>query len=100
MNKILIKHCVIYYQKYWKHRNEIYKDREKQGKRAIEWCNAMKRHVENGDLMQVKAFVRRNKINLQTAYTDMIIQWIYNIKEMIKKASEFPRNDIRRYFKI
>ena len=60
----------------------------------------MKRYVENGDLIQVKVFVRRNEINLQTACTDTIIQWIYNIKEMIKKASKFPRNDIRRYFEI
>ena len=63
----------MYYQKYQKYRNEIYKDRENQCKRVIEWCKVMKRHVENGDLMQVKAFMKRNKINLQTAYTDMII---------------------------
>jgi len=43
LNKILIKHCVLYYTKCWKHRNEIYHDEEKQRERALKW----KEELEN-----------------------------------------------------
>ena len=37
LNKILVKHYVLYYTKCWKHRNEIYYGRDEQRRRAIKW---------------------------------------------------------------
>ena len=47
---------------------------------------------------QVKAYVQRNELNIDRTTLNNIVRWIYNVKEMVKKADKRPQNDIRRYF--
>ena len=46
----------------------------------------------------VNMFVRRNQIEVNDCDTEVIKHWIYNNKEVMKKAEKIPKNDIRRYF--
>ena len=47
---------------------------------------------------QVKIFVQRNQLDTERVKTQAMQRWIYNVKEMVKKVEEKPKNDIRRYF--
>ena len=47
---------------------------------------------------QVKAFVRRNKLNENNTSPYVMQQWSYNVNEMREKAEKRPRNDVRRCF--
>jgi len=98
MNKILIRHCVKYYKTCWDHRNEEYHNETKQRRRILQWYQNIKSHVESNEPMQVKTFISRNKIQVERCKTEVILQWIYNVKKMIRKVENLPQNDIRRYF--
>ena len=100
LNKILVKHYVYYYNTCWKYKNEWFNNRERQQKRAIEWYKNIKKQVKNKELPQVKLIVRRNELKIERCKTETILQWIYNVKEMIKKVAKLPSNDIRRFFDI
>ena len=95
MNEMIVSHCVAFYQTCWKHRNKICKDRDKQMQRVIEWMMNIEKHVED---YEVKLFVRRNGINVERCKTKTAIQWTCNAKEMMKKVSKVPKNDIWRFF--
>ena len=98
LNKILVRHCVNYYKTCWDHRNEILYDEVKQKERATEWYEKMKDQIENNEPMQVKLFACRNKIDVARAKSGEVLQWIYNVKKIIKEVGKLPKNDIRRYF--
>ena len=98
MNKILIRHCVKYYKTCWDHRNEEYHNETTQRRRIIQQYHNIKNHVENNAPMQVKTFVSRNKIQVDRSKTEVILQWIYNVKKVIRKVEDLPQNDIRQYF--
>ena len=46
---------------------------------------------------QVRAFVIRNELDPTKVKSNVLQRWIYNVKEMYKKADKRPKNDIRRY---
>lgn len=100
LNKILVRHCVLCYNKCWKHRNEVFHDETKQRHRAENWYKNLKEHVENKEPPQACIFVRRNELDLVRCKTETTFQWIYNVKEMIRNVEKMPKNDIRRYFEI
>ena len=47
---------------------------------------------------QVKAFVMRNELDPEKVKLHVLQRWIYNMKEMVKKADKRPKNNIRRYY--
>ena len=98
LNKILIEHCVLYYKKCWDHRNKVLHDEGKQKQCALEWYKIIKKQVEEKEPLQVKMFVSRNRIDAERVGSKTLLQWIYNLKKIIKKVEKIPRNDIRRYF--
>ena len=100
LNKILVRHCILFYNICLKDRNEWFYNAEKQRKRAIEWYKNMKKHIENNKLVQVKIFVRRNEMNINRSKIKNITQQIYNMKEMIRKVDRLSQNNICRYFEI
>ena len=89
-----------YYVKCWKHQNEIYHDSEEQRKRAVKWKRNLERHMERNESMQVKLFARKSDINLETCETETIYNWIRNVKKIMNKVSNLPKNDIRRHFEL
>ena len=64
----------------------------------MQWYQKIKESMRDSPYPQVKAFVQRNELNVERATSNTITRWIYNIKEMVKKADKRPKNDIRRYF--
>ena len=96
----MVSHYVNYYQICQKHQNKIYYDKKKQRKRAVEQQKNIKNHIEDYEPPQVKLFIQRNEINVEKSNTETIIQWIYNVKEMMKKVSKLPCNDIRRFLNL
>ena len=95
LNKIIVRHCVQYYIKCWKYQNKIYHDSEEQRKRAVKWKRNLERHVERNEPMQVKIFARKSDINLETCETETIYNQIRNVKKIMNKVSNLPKNNIR-----
>ena len=58
----------------------------------------IKRQVEEKEPLQVKIFVSRNKIDAERVGSKALLQWICNMKKIIRKVEKIPGNDIRRYF--
>ena len=58
----------------------------------------MKDQIKNNKPMQIKLFAYRNKIDVARAKSGEVLQWIYNVKKIIKEVGNLPKNDIRRYF--
>ena len=42
--------------------------------RASEWCEQVKKHVEENELMQVKIFMQQNKIDIERTKTQDTLQ--------------------------
>jgi len=51
----------------------------------------------NSPYTQVRAFIIRNELDPKKVKPHALQRWIYNVKEMQKKADKRPKNDIRRY---
>ena len=98
LNKILVYYSVQFYKDYWKYRNEEYHDPLKQRNRILEWYHKLKNYIERNESRMVNMFIRRHQIEVNNCNTETIKCWIYNAKEVMKKAEKIPKNDIRRYF--
>ena len=46
---------------------------------------------------QANAFAQRNELNTEWLKPHMMQRWTQNAKEMVKKAKEKSKNDIRRH---
>ena len=47
------------------------------------------------ELMRVKLFIRRSKVDMNVFETEIIFRWIRNVMEMIKKEKKYQVIDIR-----
>ena len=54
--------------------------------------------MEQKELLAIKTFARRNKIDADRSDAESIRKWIYSVKEIIKKDEKMPENDTRRFF--
>jgi len=100
LNKILSKHCILYYQRCWKDRNEYYHNEELQKNRAVEWKRAIEQHVETNEGVNIRNFMRQMQIDEQRSSATTILKWIYNMKNAMKKVKQMRTNDIRKYFEL
>ena len=100
LNKILSKHCILYYQKCWKHRNDQYHNEDEQKRRAIAQKRDIERYVETNESINVRNFMRQINIGAQQSSSKMILKWIYNMKNVMKSVEKFKTNDIRKYFEL
>ena len=88
----------MHYYECWIDRNMKYHEEEFQCNRIIKWYQKVKESMINSPYPQVKAFVQRNQLDTECVKIQAMQRWIYNVNEMVKKAEEKPKNDIRRYF--
>ena len=100
LNDIVVRKCVKFYMKCWRHRNEVYHDEEKQKERIIKWYQNEKERAENSDMQQVKEYVKKFTINIERCSIKMIKTWIKNLKIIEKKIWKIPKNNIRRYLNV
>ena len=100
LNKILSKHCILYYQKCWKDRNEYYHNEDAQKSRALEWKRVIEQHVETNEGINVQNFMRQMRKDEQRSSAKAILKWIYNMKNDMKKVKQMKTNDIRKYFEL
>lgn len=98
LNKILVKHSVMFYSKVWVHRNEILHDTEKCREHTLTWYNNLVVAVENGDKPSVKRYVRMQRLDTEKCETSYIRLWIETTAKMLKEAKKEMVNDIRNYF--
>ena len=97
LNKILVKHCVMFYKKCWDDRNELYHDIDRQRNRICKWYEKIKEHVRENEPVEVKTFAQRTSRNINENNVQEMRQWIYNVKEISKKVKSLPQGDIRRF---
>ena len=97
LNKVVVKKCVEFYVKYWKHRNEAYHDTEKQKKRIKSWLTKEKEKAVNSVNLQVREYVKKFKIDEERSDIEKMKKWIMNLKKLQKKVEKFLTNDIRNY---
>ena len=47
--------------------------------------------------MLAKMFVQRNKIDAERTRTNDTMQWICNVKKIMKEVDRLPMNDVQQY---
>ena len=100
LNKILAKHCILYYMKCWKDRNEHFHDEGKQKERVLQWKRNLEKHVTKNENANIRLIMERMKIDEQLSSSRTTLKWIFSANDAIKKLKQIPRNDIRKYFEI
>ena len=65
LNRILARECVHYYDRCWKHRNQIMHDPIKQKERMKRWYEKEKKRGRNSDSRQIRMYVEKNKLDVQ-----------------------------------
>ena len=98
LNKILVRHCVLFYKKCWDDRNEAYHDIDRQRNRIRRWYEKIKRHVIENEPIEVRVFAQRTSRNIEDNNVLEMKQWIYNVQEISRKVKMLPQGDIRRFF--
>ena len=71
-NKIIIKHCLRYYWKYWLDRNETANDKIIQWDRVIKWYKNEREKAFNGKYPQVVKYANDNEINVNNKSNEYI----------------------------
>ena len=100
LNIIVVKQCVEFYMKCWKHRNQAYHDDEKQKSRIKNWFRKEKENALNSNMRQLREYATKFDINIDRCSLETIKIWIKNKKILEKKIKEVPINDIRRYLNL
>ena len=100
LNKIVVRKCVEFYVKCWKHRNEAYHDDEKQKKRIKMWLTNEKEKARNSVNLQVREYVKKFEIDEEKSDVEKMKKWIMNLKKLQIKVEKVPRKDIRNYMLI
>ena len=96
-NKVIVRKCVEFYAKCWKHRNEAYHDKEKQKIRIKNWLRKEKEMAMQSENAQVREYANVFKINEDRSDIEKIKKWIMNLKKLQSKVEKVKRNDIRNY---
>ena len=97
-NRVIVQKSVEYYHQRWKERCEILHDESMQRPRMQEWYQNIVNRVQNSDKYQLKRYVEVRKLNVQTAKTETITEWIKGALKMEKRTSECEHQDIRQWF--
>ena len=100
LNRIINQHCMAYYCKCWKDRNEKLHDEETQRSRVIEWQKKEYEKALDGQHPQVRKYARENAVDAQNCTTEYLRRWIYVLREIKKRAEKYKGSDIRSYFEI
>ena len=95
LNKILAKHCILYYMKCWYVKNDYYRYEKLQKKRVLTWKKEIEKQAKANKSINFRALIRRMKLDKEQSNSNTIHKWIYSINNMKKKAKELPRNNIR-----
>ena len=97
LNKIIVRKCMEFYGKCWKHRNEAYHDAERQKERIKKWFLKEREKAVNSDMQQVRNYVRKFEINEERSDVEKLKKWIMNLKKLERRIEKVLKNDIRRY---
>ena len=97
LNVIIVKECIKFYNKCWKHRNETHHDANKQKEKMIKWFEKEKRKAEESEHRQIRLHANKSKLDTNACQCDTIKRWIMNLKRIEKKVEKIPPNDIRRF---
>ena len=97
LNKIVVRKCMEFYVKCWKHRNEAYYDAERQKEQIKKWFLKEREKALNSDMQQVRNYVRKFEINEERSDVEKLKKWIMNLKKLERRVEKVPKNDIRRY---
>ena len=100
MNKVIVKHSVIFYSSTWVYRNKILYDEETYWAYLIDWHKRIVEEAERGDKPSIRRYVRMQKLNIEKSETSYIRLWNESTVKMMKNAKKEPVNDIRNYFSI
>jgi len=99
-NEILVKLCVKYYEKCWKHCNKALYNPDYQRKRIKEWYKNEKEAALQSEYLQVKKFALSRLIALEQSSTKLIKKWIYCLRKIKSRLEKYSQGDIRCYFEV
>ena len=98
MNKVLIRMCILYYNKCWKHRNKAMNNKKYQIQRVKTWYNNEQIITINRIHEQPRYFAIQIGLNTEIASINEMKKQIYRLKKIHKKSENHKSDDIRRYF--
>ena len=70
-------------------------DSEEKRKKAVKWKRNLEKYIERNELMQMKIFARKLDKNLETCETETVCNWMQNMKKIMNKVLNLPKNDNR-----
>ena len=97
LNEIIARESVFFYNKCWKHRNEVQHDPVKQKERMVKWYEKEKERGKKSEYRQIRLYVEKSKLDANACNSDTIKRWIMNLKRIEKKVEKIPATDIRRF---
>ena len=100
LTRIVNQHCMAYYCKCWKDRNEKLHDEDTQRKRVIEWQQKEYEKALNRQHPQVRKYAIENEVDAPNYTTEYLRRWIYVLREIKKRAEKYKGSDIRSYFEL
>ena len=87
INKILIKHSVIFYAEAWNHRNEMMHRPEYYKPFVTQWNENVKEMIMSSNRPKMKKYMRIQELNTENGDAAYIRQWILSSIEMFKISS-------------
>ena len=100
MNKVVVKISMTFYSKAWQHQNEVLHDNRKYREYVIEWHRQLNDKIEKGHKLNMKKYVRMQKLDIKKCDTGYIELWNISTTNMMKNAVEEKVNNIRNYFPV
>ena len=100
INKIVVKHSVIFYSEAQMHRNEMLHDSGKCREFVLEWHNKLVEKIEKGSKPTMRTYIRKQKLNLEKCDTSYIRLQNTSMTKMMRNAIEERVNDIWNYFPV
>ena len=99
-NKIIVYETVTHYHTCWKERCSLLHDDTIQRERLVSWHNNLCTRIQNEDKYHLKRFIENRKVNIQTAKTETIREWIRGVLKMEKITTQYHHQDIRNWCHI
>ena len=98
INKLIIKHSVVFYSKAWKNRNKVIQSCRRHRECAVDEDKQLREEIEQGNKPSMRKCVRMQQLCLDKSNTGYIRLWNILTTKMIRNEKDEQVNSIRNYF--
>ena len=89
LNIIVVRKCMEFYIKCYKHRNDAYHNADRQKERIKNYVIKERENSMNSNIHQVRDYVRKFAINEEKSNVEKFKKWIMNLKKLKKDSKRY-----------